>query len=202
MTGTKRLANRIATGDDAGQIAAIYAPIVERSAISFEIDPPTPDEMRRRIDSTLPLYPWLVCSDGSLVAGYAYAGQHRVRAAYQWSVDVSVYIREDFRRRGVGRALYTSLIDLLVAQGFYQAYAGITLPNAASVGLHEALGFRPLCTYRNVGFKLGSWHDVGWWELGLRSADCAPRPPWSFGDLRAGAELARALGRGADLLEG
>jgi L-amino acid N-acyltransferase YncA len=100
-----------------------------------------------------------------------------VRAAYQWSVDVSVYIHAQVRRSGVGRGLYRSLFALLVLQGFYQAYAGITLPNPASVGLHESLGFQPVGVYRAVGYKLGAWHDVGWWQLTLQARVPAPEPP-------------------------
>lgn len=133
---------RLATKDDAEQVAAIYAPFVTSSAVSFEIVPPTPDEMSRRIRETVPTHPWLVCERKGLVLGYAYASGHRARAAYKWSVDVSAYIHEHARRSGVGTALYTSLFSVLVLQGFYNAYAGITLPNPASVALHEFLGFQ------------------------------------------------------------
>ena len=110
--------------------------------------------------------------------GYAYASRHRERAAYQWSVDVSVYVRADAHRRGIGRALYTALLRIVTAQGFYGAYAGITLPNASSVGLHEAMGFRAVGVYRAVGYKLGAWHDVGWWDLDARcTPGVAPPPP-------------------------
>ena len=113
------------------------------------------------------------------VLGYAYASRHRDRAAYQWSIDVSVYVRADAHRRGIGRALYAALLRIVTAQGFYRAYAGITLPNASSVGLHEAMGFRPVGVYRAVGYKLGAWHDVGWWDLALAAAGPAPPPPRS-----------------------
>ena len=106
--------------------------------------------------------------------GYAYASRHRDRAAYQWSIDVSVYVRADAHRRGIGRALYAALLRIVVAQGFYNAYAGITLPNPASVGLHESFGFRPVGMYRRVGHKLGAWHDVGWWALDLQPRPASP----------------------------
>jgi len=128
--------------------------------------------------------PWLVCADGrgprGPVLGYAYASRHRDRAAYQWSVDVSVYVHETARRKGIGRALYTSLFALLHLQGFCAAHAGITLPNEASVGVHECLGFRPVGVYPSVGFKLGAWRDVGWWQLPLRERQGEPAPPLSF----------------------
>src|SRR5262249_40805835 len=127
-------------------------------------------------------HPWLVCGIDGKVAGYAYATLHRARTAYQWSVDTSVYVHDGYWRRGVGRALYLSLFAILSAQGFFNAYAGIALPNAASVGLHESLGFTPVGTYRRVGYKLGSWHDVGWWQRALNAPVESPRLPR---DLRA-----------------
>jgi phosphinothricin acetyltransferase len=168
---------RLATEDDAGEIADIYAPVVRATIISFEFEPPSADQMRRRIGSTLERFPWLVYERDGRVSGYAYAAEHGSRAAYQWSADVSAYVREDERRSGVGRALYKSLFAALVLQGFYNAYAGISLPNPASVGLHESMGFRPVGVYSGVGYKLGGWHDVGWWQLALRERDASPDPP-------------------------
>jgi len=158
---------RLATTDDAAAIAAIYAPFVTGSQVSFEVDAPDAVEMAARIDHKLPRFPWLVAEEDGAVIGYAYAGPHRERAAYAWSVDVSVYMAETARRRGVASRLYGTLFDILRRQGFRTAYAGITLPNPASVGFHEAMGFSPVGVYRNVGWKLGNWHDVGWWELQL-----------------------------------
>jgi L-amino acid N-acyltransferase YncA len=173
---------RMATADDGDALAAIYAPNVTDSAISFELVPPTADEMRRRVAATLEHAPWLVLERGGEIAGYAYATRHRERAAYQWSVDVSVYVAAAHKRAGVGRALYLCLFDLLRLQGFYLAHAGVTLPNPASVGLHESLGFRPVGVYPAVGYKLGAWRDVGWWRLPLRDLDPSrePEPPRSI----------------------
>jgi len=187
---------RLARGGDAAAVAAIYAPVVETTAISFETEPPTAEEMGRRIDKTLARWPWLVCDRAGEVLGYAYASGHRERVAYQWSVDVSVYVHPRAHRSGVGRALYTSLVRLLALQGFYNAYAGITLPNAASVGLHEAIGFRPVGIYRQVGFKLGAWHDVGWWSLALQPAAGPPAPPVDLPALVGHPEVATALTSG------
>lgn len=189
---------RVAAAGDAAQVAAIYAPIVERTVISFEFDAPAADEMRRRITETLARWPWLVCERAGNVLGYAYAGRHRARAAYQWSADVSVYVDAAARRGGVGRALYASLLAILVVQGYVNAYAGITLPNPASVGLHEALGFRPIGVYRGVGYKFGAWHDVGWWHLALRERPDRPAPPLAFPDVveRPGFEEALRSGEG------
>jgi L-amino acid N-acyltransferase YncA len=165
---------------DAAAIAAIYAPFVERTAVSFESIPPGADEMADRIGNTLPNHPWLVAEFDDRIAGYAYATRHAVRAAYRWSVDTSVYIDPAFHRRGVGRALYTTLLGILRAQGFFNAYAGIALPNPGSVGLHEAVGFRPLVIYAKVGYKHGAWHDVGWWEMALRPHCDEPPEPVPF----------------------
>ena len=187
---------RLATVADAARIAAIYAPYVTAAATSFEIDPPSADEMGRRIVATVERWPWLVCERDHEVLGYAYATRHHERAAYQWSVDVSVYVDDRVHGRGIGRALYTSLFPLLVLQGFHNAYAGITLPNAASVGLHEAMGFRAVGVYRRVGFKLGAWHDVGWWGRELQSSAAPPGPPLTIAESRGlpGWEAAMAAG--------
>jgi len=193
---------RFAESADAAGIAAIYAPIVRDTAISFEVDPPDAAEMAQRIEATAKFFPWLVCDSDGEVGGYAYAGQHRVRAAYRWSADVSVYVHARQRGRGFGRALYAALLDILRAQRLFNAYAGITLPNAASVGLHESVGFRRLGVYRSVGFKLGRWHDVGWWELALLPAEGDPgAPPVAMPALAADQRIAAALSRGARLLQ-
>jgi L-amino acid N-acyltransferase YncA len=192
---------RLATERDAEQIAAIYAPNVRDTIISFEFEPPTADEMRRRVEKTLERFPWLVCERSGRVLGYAYAGAHGSRAAYRWSVDVSAYVREGERRTGVGRALYTSLFSVLLLQGIYNAYAGVTLPNPASVGLHEAVGFTPVGVYRGVGYKFGAWHDVGWWELSLRERTPHPDPPLDLPAVRASGELPAALASGLPFLK-
>ncbi len=173
---------RVARADDAGEICEIYAPNVTGAFISFEAEPPTVEEMRSRIAKTLATHPWLVHDEGGRILGYAYASKHRERAAYQWSADVSCYVRKEARGRGIGKALYTELLRMLEAQGFRSAYAGIALPNDASVRLHESVGFTPIGVYRGVGFKQGAWRDVGWWgvQLGAPEPDPAPpRPPRS-----------------------
>ena len=167
---------RLATGDDAACVSEIYRPVVESTPTSFEIEPPDRQEMARRIQGALPSHPWVVLEGQHGVVGYAYASRHRARAAYQWSVETSVYIHPKLQRRGAGRGLYTSLIQILTAQGYANAYAGITLPNAGSVGLHEAVGFQAIGTFRKVGYKFGAWHDVGWWQLPLQTAVQSPTP--------------------------
>lgn len=172
---------RMATPDDAAAIADIYAPYVRDTVISFETVPPTVDEMRSRLITTLAQLPWLVVTDAGVVRGFAYAGPHGERAAYRWSVDVSLYLDRSLHRQGHGRRIYTSLFNLLAAQGYSNAYAAIVLPNPASVGLHESMGFTPVGVFGGVGFKNGQWWDIGWWHRPL--ADRSARPhdprPWS-----------------------
>jgi L-amino acid N-acyltransferase YncA len=192
---------RVARPEDAAAILTIYAPIVRETAISFEVEPPTRVAMHARIATTLRHLPWLVGERQGEVLGYVYASPHRARAAYQWSVDVSVYIQAQARRTGLGRALYHALFELLILQGLYTCYAGITLPNPASVGLHEALGFQPVGVYQAVGYKLGAWHDVGWWQWALQPRPSLPTPPTAFEALRqTSAAWEAALNAGTRLL--
>ncbi len=176
---------RLATPSDARAVAEIYGPIVRETAISFETEVPSEAEMEHRIVTTLSYAPWLVWDERGDIGGYVYASRHRERSAYQWSVDVTAYTREGHRRKGIARALYGALFELLRLQHFYRAHAGITLPNAASVRLHESVGFRPVGVYRAVGFKLGAWHDVGWWQLALQEPIGAPSPPLTLPDAQA-----------------
>jgi L-amino acid N-acyltransferase YncA len=191
---------RLATPQDAEAVQGIYAPIVRDTVISFEVEPPSVADVRQRIVDTLALWPWLVCEHDGDVMGYAYAGKYRVRAAYQWSVDVSVYIHERARRCGIGRALYGALLRGLRLQGFYNAQAGITLPNVASVSLHEAMGFQPIGVYRKIGYKLGAWHDVGWWQLVLQAHATKPVPPRELPAVQGSPAWETALAAGTSLL--
>jgi phosphinothricin acetyltransferase len=160
---------------DAAACAEIYAPFVTGSAVSFEEEAPSAEQLAARIATYSERYPWLVADHAGAVAGFAYAGAHRARAAYRWAVEVTVYVHPEHRRQGVGRRLYETLLPLLTRQGLTLAIAGITLPNPASVALHEAVGFEPVGVYRRVGFKAGTWRDVGWWQRPL--ADPGPGTP-------------------------
>lgn len=168
---------RIASPHDGHDIAEIYAPIVEHTHISFELVPPTAEEMARRITAALKSHVCLVAEEAGRVNGYVYAGAHRDRAAYGWSTDTTIYIRDGSRGKGLGRSLYAALLRILAAQNYRRAFAGIALPNAGSVGLHEAVGFRHIGTYPEAGFKFGRWHDVGWWSFQLDDRDGPPAPP-------------------------
>jgi L-amino acid N-acyltransferase YncA len=159
---------------DAAACAAIYAPFVCDTVISLEEVPPSQAEMEARMERISRTHPWLVAEDEGVVAGFAYASPHRERAAYRWAADVSVYLHADHRRRGLGRALYRTLFELLGRQGVHVVCAGVTLPNEPSVALHESLGFQPIGIYRRIGWKAGAWWDVGWWQLNLVAPDTGP----------------------------
>src|SRR2546427_9845090 len=156
--------------------------------------------MPQRSGTTLRTRPWLVVDRLGEVLGYVYASPHRAGAAYQWSVDVSVYTQAQARRTGMGRALYHALLQVLSLQGLYQCFAGITLPNPASVGLHEALGFQPVGVYQAVGYKLGAWHDVGWWHLVLREHSQPCAPPVDLNAVLSSPEWESALATGCSLV--
>ena len=157
---------------DAAGCAAIYAPYVSDSAASFEARPPTAEEMSARINAA---HAWVVAEQDGLTVGYAYASRHQERAAYRWAADVAVYIEAGHHRSGVGRALYAQLFEQLRAIGLWTVCAGVTQPNDASNGLHRAIGFVPVGTYRRIGWKAGAWHDVLWLQLDLRPGE--PGPP-------------------------
>lgn len=167
---------RAATRADAVAIREIYAPVVTGSATSFEVSPPDADEIVRRMLCT-PRLPWLVATRGEPVVGYAYASVHRARHAYRWSVECSVFLREAERGRGTGRRLYQRLFAELEDLGYVSVFAGVVLPNPASVGLHEAMGFEPIGVFDRVGFKHGAWRDVGWWQLSLARSSGRPADP-------------------------
>jgi phosphinothricin acetyltransferase len=184
---------RFAQPDDAASVLAIYGPYCDSTVVSFEIAAPTATQMSERIERITARFPWLVCEMDGEVVGYVYASQHRERAAYRWMVDVAVYVAPAHRRRNLGKALYAALFEILRSQGYFKAFAGITLPNAASVRLHESVGFKPIAIYKGVGYKLGQWLDVGWWQLDLQPEINSPPEPWPFNALRNQPTLVGAL---------
>jgi L-amino acid N-acyltransferase YncA len=161
---------------DAAACAAIYAPYVTDTVISLEERAPAETEMAARIAKNSKHHAWLIAELDGEPVGFAYGSQHRERAAYRWAADVSVYINRRAHRRGIGRQLYSELLQTLTGLGYYVACAGITLPNEPSVALHESFGFVQVGVYRNIGFKFGAWHDVGWWQTELRPATVDPPP--------------------------
>lgn len=171
---------RIARASDAGDILAIYAPYILHTSITFETEVPDPASFAARITSYLQSWPWLVAESGGRIMGYAYASRYRERSGYQWSVECSVYIHDEFLRRGLAGKLYQALFSLLQQQGYRNVYAVINLPNDRSVSFHEARGFRWFANYEQVGYKLGQWKTVGWWRLILNEFGPDPAPPLPF----------------------
>lgn len=171
---------RGATGEDAPGILDIYAPYILGGASTFETIVPAVDEFAARIEKYTQKFPWIVCRVQEKLAAYVYASSHREREAYQWTCESSVYVHEQFKGRGIGKALYMLLFRLLQLQGLKNVYAGITLPNEASENLHRACGFERFAVYDHVGYKLHAWHQVGWWRLQLGTYEPEPAPPLSF----------------------
>ncbi len=193
---------RVAASSDAAAVREIYAPFCESSAVTFEETPPTETEMADRIASTLETYPWLVCERAGEVAGYAYAGPLRKRRAYQWVVELSVYVADSARRSGVGEALYESLFAVLERQGVCDAYVVTTLPNPATVGFHERLGFERVVEFPAMGYVEDEWHDVAWWRRSLGEKPADPEPIRPFPSVREDDDFEELLAIGERRLEG
>jgi phosphinothricin acetyltransferase len=168
MTSARQI--RTATAADAAVLREIYRPYVETTAVSFELEVPSIEEFQRRISAAVEGWAWLVSEVEGQQVGYAYASAHRARAAYRTSVETSAYVRDDYHRRGIGRGLYTQLLDVLKERGFGSAYAAITLPNEASVGFHVSMGFEPIGVFPRVGRKFGAWHDVAWFYRPIQNS--------------------------------
>lgn len=158
---------RSALESDCQSMLGIYTPIIQNTATSFEFEVPTNQQFLLRVSNIQDHFPWLVCTKDSRLTGYAYAGPHRGRKAYQWSAELSVYIDPKFHRLGIARALYSALIEILKLQGYFTLLAGISLPNENSVSFHESLGFTPIGVYQNIGYKFNRWHSVGWWQYAV-----------------------------------
>lgn len=194
---------RIATAFDGPQIHAIYAPAVSDLPTSFETEVPTVDEIVRRIDDTLGTYPYIVADRDGEIISYVYARRWRGRPAYDWDVEVTVFVKEGHGGKGIGRAMYTALARLLAAQGFVNAMAAITVPNDASTRFHESMGFHRAGVFPACGFKLGGWHTVEFWWLQVADLPDEPQPPIPFKTFRRFPECERILSEAtAMLLEG
>ncbi|HWI94055.1 MAG TPA: GNAT family N-acetyltransferase [Flavisolibacter sp.] len=174
---------RLVTIEDSSQITEIYSPSVLNAATSFETELPSESEMQTRIQTILQKFPWIVCEVDGKIAGYVYASKHRDREAYQWSCECSIYMNSDFKGKGIGTELYRLLFQVLKRQGFRNVYARITLPNEASISIHERCGFKHFATYDSIGYKFGHWHSVGWWKLQINDYDLQPPPPLKFSEL-------------------
>lgn len=166
---------RLAQEKDALGILTIYRPFVETTTVSFELEVPTLNDIKNRIKQIIPRYPYLVCLHNESVVGYAYAGLHRKREAYQWSTEVSVYIHEDYRKKRIGTALYKALLAILKLQGFKNIIAGITIPNPKSIAFHQSFGFHFFARYENVGFKFNNWHSTEWYQISFLEGKEKPK---------------------------
>jgi phosphinothricin acetyltransferase len=191
---------RTARSEDAAGILSIYAPYCESSTITFEIVPPTLEQMQERIATIGAAYPWLVAESDGEVLGYVYGTRFRERAAYRWTVEVAAYVAQNQQRRGFARALYLTLFELLRLQGYSKVIAGITLPNPPSIGLHESVGFTHTGIFPRVGYKSGQWLDVGWWQLQLQPEAPNPPEPRAFPNLANSPAVAEALATGQRML--
>ena len=190
---------RVATTDDGDACAAIYAPYVLETNVSFELVPPSGTDMAARIARTIDRSPWLVVEVDGVVRAYAYGTRHRDRAAYDWTIETTVYVDRDFRRQGLGRMAMRSLVAVLRLQGFHLAVAGVTAPNPGSVTLHRSLGFERIGEFEAIGWKQGGWHGVEWFARELSPRDPVPDPITPLPDLLGTPELRDALlGRGGD----
>ena len=185
---------RLATTADGPACAAVYAPYVTGTSISFELVPPDGAEMATRIARTIDRTPWVVVEVDGVVRGYAYGTRHRDRAAYDWTVETTVYVDRDFARRGIGRIAMSAVLAILRLQGAHLAVAGVTPPNPASVALHEALGFTRVGAFEAIGWKFGRWHGVEWFQLELAARAGEPAPLVPLPALVGTPELEAALG--------
>lgn len=171
---------RPASPSDLPDMLEIYRPFVENTAVTFEYVTPAMEEFQGRFDKITPFFPWLVCEYDGAVAGYAYATRYRVRAAYQWDAELSIYVHPDYQRRHIGVSLYRSLTRILTLQGFFYAHALITLPNDKSLQLHKNLGFKTVAVFEKTGYKNGRWRDVAELRVELAELPESPTPPEAF----------------------
>lgn len=191
---------RLATPEDAEATVKIYAKYVSDTTVSFEVEVPTVEEFRNRMEQILAQFPWLVCEIDGVVAGYAYGSKHAQRAAYRWSADLSVYIDEKYHRRHIAAALYDALLSMLKAQGYYTVYAGVSTPNPKSEAFHTALGFEVVGVYPNVGYKRGTWCTLTWYGLPLREYKECPQEPKRLSEALNAAEIQVVLEKSVQMV--
>jgi phosphinothricin acetyltransferase len=183
---------RLISENDVGEVLEIYKPYVLHTIITFEYETPSIDEFLQRIKANITDYPWLVCLHDNKIIGYAYAGFHRYRTAYQWSCESSVYLLPEFHHKGIASILYETLFSLLRIQGYINVYAGISLPNEKSVGFHQSFGFKKIGIYKKIGYKFDKWHDVEWFQFHLQEHIHNPSIPRSIPAI-SGSELFRQI---------
>ena len=186
---------------DVDGILEIYAPFITGSVVSFEEEVPGPELMWNRISSITADLPFLICEHQKKVTGYAYASTHRVRQAYRWSKEVSVYVHPEYRKKGIASALYTALFEMLKYQGVVNLLAGITIPNPESVRFHEKMGFRKTGEFARIGFKFDAWHNVGWWELRLFPEETKPGEIIPFPEIKHSRAAKSAVKKGEEQIK-
>lgn len=191
---------RLVRESDCQALLEIYGPFVTHTTVSFEYELPTEEEFRGRIRSYSEKYPWLVCELDGKVVGYAYASKHRDRTAYQWSVEVSVYVHPEYHKKHIAKALYTALFEILELQGFISAYAGVAIPNEKSRGFHVSFGFKPIGIYHKVGYKLGKWLDTEWFERDIATPYAEPQMPKPIAEICETDAFIRILNSATRLL--
>jgi L-amino acid N-acyltransferase YncA len=179
---------RLVEKKDAQALRDIYAYYVEQTYVSFEYAAPSATEFWERIEATIQEFPWLVSTCDEKIIGYAYAHKHRVRDAYQWSPESTIYLSSDFQTKGIGRILYETLFNLLRLQGYHTVFAGVALPNDKSIGIHQRMGFEPIGVFKNVGFKNGKWHDTSWFQLSLQQIAGEPKAPIKLPEIQSSPE--------------
>jgi L-amino acid N-acyltransferase YncA len=192
---------RLITEQDANEVLEIYRPYVLNTIISFEYEVPTPAEYLQRLRTNTTDYPWLVCLYNNKIIGFAYAGKHRYRTAYQWSPESTVYLSPECHRKGIARILYQTLFSLLRLQGHFNVYAGVGLPNDKSVGFHKALGFEDIGIFKKVGYKLGNWHDTHWFQLHLQEHIIDPPTPKKLNEVQDDMEFNAIIARANERLK-
>lgn len=174
---------RLAAEADSASILQVYTPYITDTVITFESKVPTITEFNERMANIQRKYPWLVCEINNYIVGYAYASCYSEREAYDWSADFSIYLHPQYQRKNIGKALYFALIEILKLQGYYNAYAAVTIPNHKSEGLHESFGFKTIGVYQNIGYKFDRWHDVKWYGLNLKEHNQSPAPIKSIDEI-------------------
>lgn len=189
----KEIQIRLIAAADIEEVLDIYAPFVQNTAITFEYEVPSIAEFRDRVLTITSEYPWLICVVDDKIAGFAYASRFRYRTAYQWSVESAIYISPQTQSKGIGKALYTTLFDLLRLQGYVNVYAGTCIPNDKSVALHRKMGFKEIGTFSKIGFKHGKWHDTLWFQLNLCAHNSNPEVPTPMSNLKENAGVSSIL---------
>lgn len=192
---------RLATEEDCASLLEIYAPYIANTSITFEYKIPTVMEFRERMANILKHYPWLVYEINKCIAGYAYASRFREREAYKWSVSLSIYINQEYHRKGIGKALYYALLGLLKLQGYYNAYVAVTLPNSKSESFHEAFGFKEIGVYHKAGYKFGNWHDIKEYELKIQEHIHSPIDPKSINELSCTDEFKAIIEKAEQMIK-